>query len=87
MEFLRNHFYWVLWGTGILILIIFYIKRQKPVRTFLLGSSTGLISLFLFHFYGEAIGFSPTLCLTNLLTCTVLGIPGTALLLLEQALL
>ncbi len=86
MEFFRNYLYWMLWGIAFLILLVFYIKRQKPVRTFLLGSITGLTALFLLHFYGEAIGFAPTLCTTNLLTSSVLGIPGTALIILTHAL-
>ncbi len=77
-------FYWLLWGMAILILIIFYIRHTKKIRAFLLGSSTGLTALFLMHFYGEAIGFAPTLCLTNLLTCSILGIPGMILIILAQ---
>ena len=86
MEFFRTYLYWLLWGTGILILLIFYIKRQKPIRTFLLGSVTGLTALFLLHFYGKAIGFAPELCITNLLTSSLFGIPGTALIILTHAL-
>ena len=86
MEFFRNHFYWLLWGISILIFILFYIKRQKPVRTFLLGSVTGLTALFLLHFYGEAIGYAPTLSITNLLTSTIFGIPGTAFIILAHTL-
>ncbi len=84
MDFFRNYLYWMLWGTGILIFICFYIKRQKPVRTFLLGGVTGLTSLLLLHFYGEAAGFAPTLCTTNLLTSSLLGVPGTALIVLTH---
>ncbi len=86
MEFFRNYFYWMLWGMSILIFILFYIKRQKPVRTFLLGSVTGLTALFLLHFYGEMIGYAPTLSITNLLTSTILGIPGTAFIILAHTL-
>ncbi|MBR0483882.1 MAG: pro-sigmaK processing inhibitor BofA family protein [Oscillospiraceae bacterium] len=86
MLFFRNYLYWILWGICLLILFFFYIKRQKPVRTFLLGSITGLTVLFLLHFYGEAIGFAPELCTVNLLTSIFLGIPGTAFLLLTHAL-
>ncbi|MBR1554729.1 MAG: pro-sigmaK processing inhibitor BofA family protein [Oscillospiraceae bacterium] len=86
MLFFRNYLYWMLWGICLLILLFFYIKRQKPVRTFLLGSITGLTALFLLHFYGEGIGFAPTLCAANLLTSTFLGISGTILILLTHAL-
>jgi len=86
MEFFRNYFYILLWTLAILILIFFYIKHQKPVRTFLLGGSTGLTALFLLHFYGEALGYAPALCMTNLLTSLLFGIPGTALILLTHVL-
>ena len=59
MEFFRTYLYWLLWGTGIFILFLFYHKRQKPIRTFLLGAVTGLTALFLLHFYGGIIGFAP----------------------------
>lgn len=87
LDFLRNYLYWILWCGGILSLVIFYLRRQKRIRTFLLGSCTGLCVLFLLHFYGDRIGFSPTLNLTNLLTCGIFGIPGAGLLLLSQAFL
>ncbi|MDE6088134.1 MAG: pro-sigmaK processing inhibitor BofA family protein, partial [Oscillospiraceae bacterium] len=45
---------------------------------------TGLCVLFLLHFFGGRIGFSPELNLTNLLTCGIFGIPGAGLLLLSQ---
>jgi len=86
MEFFREYFYYLLWLTAFLILLCFYIKRQKPFRTFLLGGSTGLTVLFLLHFYGEALGYAPALCITNLLTSLFLGIPGTALILLSHVL-
>lgn len=87
MDFLRNYFYWILWIAGILSLLIFYIFHKKRIRAFLLGSSTGLILLFLLHFYGSAIGFAPTLCITNLATCGIFGISGVVLLILAQAFL
>ena len=86
MEFFRNYFYYFLWLTAFFILFCFYIKRQKPVRTFLLGGSTGLTALFLLHFYGETLGYAPSLCITNLLTSLFFGIPGTAVILLSHVL-
>lgn len=80
MEFLMGHCYWLLWTLGGLCAILFYLRHRKRIRAFLLGSVTGLTALVLLHFYGGAVGFVPTLCLTNLLVCTVFGIPGVALL-------
>ena len=53
MEFFKANFYWILWGFGLVLLLIFYISHIKKIRTFLLGASTGLTALFLLHFYGD----------------------------------
>lgn len=84
MEFISKYFYFLLWALGIISLLIFYACHKKRIRAFLLGSSTGLTSLFLLHFYGGAVGFAPTLCMTNLAICSLFGIPGTVLLVLTQ---
>lgn len=84
LDFLRNNFYWILWSAGILSLLIFYLSHPRKIRTFLLGSSTGLCVLILLHVFGGRIGFSPALNLTNLLTCGIFGIPGAGILVLSQ---
>ena len=45
------------------------------------------MSFVLLHLFGEGIGFSPTLCTTNLPLSAILGIPGTALAALEELLI
>lgn len=79
MHLLTDNTYWLIWGFAVLCAVWFYLRHRKRIRTFLLGSFTGLASLILLHVYGEGIGFAPSLCLTNILLCTILGIPGTAL--------
>lgn len=84
MELTENTWYMVLWGAAALCLLIFYIRRRKRIRTFLLGSVSGIGTLTVLHFWGDSIGFTPTLCLTNLLIAGFLGIPGVALLYLSS---
>lgn len=79
MQFLIDNTYWLFWGFAALCMAFFYIRHRKRIRAFLLGSVTGLASLVLLHLYGGSIGFSPSLCWTNILLSVVLGIPGTAL--------
>ncbi len=68
-------------------LLLFYLRCRKRIRSFLLGGSSGLAALLLLHFYGDAVGFTPTLCLANLLISVFLGIPGVALLWLTSLVL
>ncbi len=87
MEWMETNCYWLIWAAAAAILLIFYILHRKKIRTFLLGSISGIGTLLLLHFYGDAIGFAPTLCLTNLLISAILGVPGVVLLLLADILL
>ncbi len=84
MKFLIAHTYALFWIFVGLCTLFFYLRHKKRIRAFLLGSMTGLMSLVLLHLFGEGIGFAPTLCTTNLLLSTILGIPGTALAVLGE---
>lgn len=79
-EFLTNHLYALFWAFLGLCLFWLYLHHKKRIRAFLLGSVTGLASLLVLHFFGDAIGFAPTLSGTNLALSALLGVPGTALL-------
>lgn len=84
MGSLQEHCYLLLWGLGILCAVLFYMRHRKRIRAFLLGAVTGLTALVLLHFYGSAIGFTPTLCMTNLLLSGIFGVPGVALIAMGQ---
>ena len=79
-EFLTNHLYALFWALAALCLVWLLMHHQQRIRAFLLGSLTGLASLLLLHFFGDAIGYAPTLSLTNLSAAGILGVPGTMLL-------
>ncbi|HAJ98094.1 MAG TPA: hypothetical protein DCO72_10210 [Ruminococcus sp.] len=84
MDILRMNAYWLLWGFIGLWVILFYIRHKKKIRSFLLGSATGLTSLVLLHIFGGAIGYAPTLSLTNIILCGLLGIPATVMMVLGE---
>ena len=79
-EFLTNHLYALFWALAALCLVWLLMHHKKRIRAFLLGSLTALASLLLLHFFGDAIGYAPTLSLTNLSAAGILGVPGTMLL-------
>ncbi|MBQ8010259.1 MAG: pro-sigmaK processing inhibitor BofA family protein [Oscillospiraceae bacterium] len=84
MERIIENSHFLLYIGALLILLIFYIRRKKRIRTFLLGGTSGLASLVLLHLYGGVIGFTPTLCWFNLAVSVLLGIPGVVMLYLAE---
>ena len=77
--------YLLLWGFAGLCMLLFYLRQRKRIRAFLLGSITGIASLFVMHLFGGSL--APTLSAANLLLAVFLGIPGTALSVLAEVLL
>ncbi len=84
MEWILENLSPVLLGGAAILLILFYIRQRKRIRCFLLGSISGIASLVLLHFFGDAIGYAPTLCLFNLAVAAFLGVPGVILLYLAE---
>ncbi len=82
MEWISEYHYELLWIAALLMMLLFYLRHKKRIRSFCLGGVTGLLTLILLHSFGGAIGFAPTLCLSNLLISIFLGIPGVGLILL-----
>ncbi len=84
MEWITENISTLLYSGAGLLLLFFYIRCRKRIRTFLIGCISGLSALVLLHFYGGAIGFTPTLCAFNLIISALLGIPGVVLLYLAE---
>ena len=78
-ELLQDCLYPLLWVFAGLCVLLFYLRCRKRIRAFLLGGTTGILSLIVLHLHGMILGFTPTLCLSNLPIALFLGIPGTAL--------
>lgn len=79
LELLSSHLYELFWTFAVLCVLVFYIRCKKRIRAFLLGCVTGITALCLLHWFGDAIGFAPSLNLTNLALSALLGVPGAAL--------
>ncbi len=84
MEWMQENSQYLYYVGALVLLVVFYIRRRRRIRTFLLGGISGLACLILLHCYGGVIGFTPTLCWFNLCISTFLGIPGVVLLYLAE---
>jgi hypothetical protein len=68
--------FWLIWGALGVGMLIYYCRRQHPVRSLLWGTLTGLTGLLLLHYCGTWIGFTPAISLFHLMQAGILGIPG-----------
>lgn len=59
----------------VLVMLIYYLKRQRKIASFLFGAFTGTAALLLLNEYGGAIGVTIQLNLFNLAGSAVLGVP------------
>lgn len=62
-------------GLVIIIMFVYYLKREKKLLSFLTGSFTGSAALFLLNRYGEMLGVSIPLNVFNISGSIVLGVP------------
>ena len=82
-----HHFLLLTAGAAALRMAAAYLHRRKNrVPAFLLGTGSGIAALFLLHYYGSPIGFTPPLSVYTLFVAAVAGIPGVILLYLMQLL-
>ncbi len=84
MEWITENPHILLYAGAAIALLVFYLRCRRRIRTFLLGSTSGLASLILLHCYGGAVGFAPTLCWFNLAVSVFLGVPGVVLLYIAE---
>ena len=59
----------------IIIMIIYYLKREKKLLSFLTGAFTGIAALFLMNRYGDMLGLTIPLNVFNISGSVVLGVP------------
>lgn len=62
-------------GLVIIIMFVYYLKREKKLLSFLTGSFTGSAALFLLNRYGDMLGVSIPLNVFNISGSIVLGVP------------
>lgn len=59
----------------IIIMLIYYIKRERKILSMLFGALTGAAALIILNKYGGVIGVDIPLNLFNLSGSVVLGVP------------
>ena len=62
-------------GAVILIMIIYYFRRERKIMSFIIGAVTGCGALFLVNRYGMALGIDVPLNVFNTAGSIVLGAP------------
>ncbi len=74
-------------GISALVMLIHYLRSEKPFKTAFKGMASGGISLALLHFFGGSVGLALPLDLFTVFISLVLGIPGTAAMAIIELLL
>ncbi len=62
------------------IMLIYYLRGEKPVRSAAFGMGSGAVFLLLLHFFGDYVGFSVPLNYFTAFVSLILGIPGVMIL-------
>ncbi len=62
------------------VMLIHYLKSEKPLKTAFKGMASGGMGLVLLHFFGGKIGLALPLNFFTAFVSLVLGLPGTVLL-------
>ena len=59
----------------VLVMLVYYMRRERKVLSFVFGAFTGVVALFILNKYGGFIGADIPLNLINVSGSTVLGVP------------
>lgn len=62
------------------VMLIYYLRGEKPVRSAVLGMGSGAVFLLLLHFFGDYVGFSVPMNFFTAFISLILGIPGVMIL-------
>lgn len=76
---MENIIFWSIWGVLGVIMLIYYLRRQHPIRSVLIGSGGGFLALLLVHYGGALFGWEPALNALHLAQSLILGVPGVIL--------
>lgn len=74
--------FYIVCGAAAAAMLLYYIKRRHKVLSFIFGSVSGLLTLFLFNKFGYVAGLEIPLNLFNICGSAVLGIPFVAALII-----
>ncbi len=65
-------------GISAVIVLIHYLRSEKPFHAAFKGMASGGAGLVLLHFFGGSMGLALPLNLFTVFVSLVLGLPGTA---------
>lgn len=71
----------IFYGAAILcaaVMLVYYMKKEKPVKTALFGMLSGAAALLAANFFGAGIGLAVPLNGFTVFTALTLGAPGVA---------
>ncbi|MDE5765119.1 MAG: pro-sigmaK processing inhibitor BofA family protein [Ruminococcus sp.] len=74
--------FYIICGTAFIAMLLYYIKRRHKVISFIFGSLSGLVTLFLFNKFGYVAGLEIPLNIFNICGSAVLGIPFVAVIII-----
>ena len=69
------------------VMLIYYIKKEKPVKTAVLGMLSGGVTLMAANFFGSEIGLAIPVNWFTTFTALTLGAPGVAAMCILQVIL
>lgn len=70
----------IICGIAILVMVVYYIRRKRKVRSLLFGALTGAAALILVNKYGDLIGTDIPLSVFNITGSCILGVPFVVIL-------
>ncbi len=73
-------------GAAVLTMLLYYLRREHRMRTFLFGSLTGITALLILNEYGGRFSSQLPLNVFNIAGSTVLGVPFVTVLVLLKIL-
>lgn len=70
--------FWLICGVAVLVMLVYYSRRDRKILSFIFGSFTGMTALFILNRYGGAIGAEIPLNIFNVGGSAFLGVPFVA---------
>lgn len=70
--------FWLICGVVVVVMLIYYSRRDKKVLSFMFGAFTGMVALLIINKYGSVIGADIPLNIFNVSGSAVLGVPFVA---------
>ncbi|MDE6679444.1 MAG: pro-sigmaK processing inhibitor BofA family protein [Ruminococcus sp.] len=70
--------FWLICGVAVVVMLIYYSRRERKFLSFIFGAFTGMTALFILNRYGGAIGAEIPLNIFNVGGSAFLGVPFVA---------